>query len=140
MAKELKVLTVNSDGTPNPHATIPFSPIDPETGKPMSAVLFTLRPIAPEKWREIVRKHTNRVVNPKSRAMEEVQDSDGAQLEILQFCILGWEGVNGADGKPLPCRDDVKGYLDPELQNEIIQRARRAEAVEAVDASFRQPA
>jgi hypothetical protein len=31
-----------------------------------------------------------------------------AQCEMFKHCLVGWENVVGADGKPIPCTDEVK--------------------------------
>lgn len=146
MAKALRMHSVLSDGQPNPDAIIEHTLVDPDTGRPYAgddgqpSVVIVLRPLSHDEWRRIVRKHTQRLPNKRTRAMEEVTDWDAVQDDATSRVILSWRGILGADDKPLVCNDDTKRALDGELKNELVARAMRPEGVDASDESFREPA
>jgi hypothetical protein len=50
---------------------------------------------------------------PLSQAVTVIQDgglriSGAEQCRLFKHCLVAWEGVVGADEKPLPCTDEVK--------------------------------
>jgi len=144
MARLFKINTVNSDGTDaDQDKLIDFEVIDPSTSKPFRgengdpSVVITLRPISQGKYREVTADHTERLLNKKSRAMEEVTDWDAVQDDLVIWAIQSWKGIIGADDKPLQCVLDAKLGLPGDLKNELIQRALQGEAVDQSAASFR---
>jgi hypothetical protein len=144
MARLFKIHTVNSDGTDaDQDKLIPFEVIDPSTSKPFRgeggepSVVILLRPISQAKYREVCAENTERLLNKKSRAMEEVTDWDAVQDDLIPFTVQSWTGIIGADDKPLQCVLDAKIGLPGDLKNDLIQRALQGEAVDQTAAAFR---
>lgn len=143
MARIFKLNTVNSDGTSAEEKLIDFPVIDPNTGKPFvdddgkPSVVITIRPISQQKYRQVEQHRTERRLNKKTRAMEEVTDWPAVQDDLIEYAIRSWIGIVGADDQPLQCVLDAKLGLPGELKNELIQRAMQGEAVDASAASFR---
>ncbi len=140
----LKLHTVNADGTPAAaDKTIRFEVVDPATSKPYAdedgkpSVVITLRPITQQKYRQVEASHTEKVLNKRSRAMEDVTDWAGVQDELIGFAVQSWTGILGADDQPLQCVLDAKLGLPGDLKNELIQRAMQGESVDVTAASFR---
>jgi hypothetical protein len=143
MARVFKLNSVNSDGTEVAHdKTIDFTVIDPSTSKPFvgedgkPSVVITLKPISQGKYRQVVAGRTERILNKKTRAMEDQTDWDAVQDDLVAFSVQSWVGVIGADDKPLQCVLDAKVGLPGDLKNELVQRAMQGEAVDPA-ASFR---
>jgi hypothetical protein len=144
MARLFRVNTVNSDGTDvAADKTITFEVIDPSTSRPFvdeagkPSVVITLRPISQGRYRQIVQGRTERMLNKKTRAMEEVTDWDAVQDDLAGFAIVSWVGIMGADDLPLQCVLDAKLGLPGDLKNELVQRAMQGEAVNSTAESFR---
>lgn len=141
MARLFKINSVNSDGS-DADKSIDFEVLDPSTSKPFvgedgkPSVVITLRPISPAKYRLIVGEHTERVLNKKTRAMEDVTDWDNVQDALVVYAVQAWKGIIGADDKSLECCIDAKVGLPGDLKNELVQRAMQGEAVDPA-ASFR---
>ena len=143
MARAFKINSVNGDGSAvAADKTIPFLVVDPATNKPFvgddgqPSVVITLRPISQTKYRQICQEHTERLLNKKTRAMEEVTDWDAVQDALVAYAVQAWTGILGADDHPLQCVLDAKLGLPGDLKNEIVQRASQGEAVNPA-ASFR---
>ena len=142
MARAFKVNTVNSDGTAAEERLIDYQVIDPQTNKPFvdehgkPSVVITLRPISQQRYRQIEAQHTERRLNKKSRAMEDVTDWPAVQDELIAYTVQHWRGILGADDQPLQCVLDAKLGLPGDLKNDVIQRAMQGEAVDTA-ASFR---
>jgi hypothetical protein len=143
VARLFKINSVNSDGTAiDKDKTIEFQVIDPSTSKPFvgedgkPSVVITLRPITQAKYREIVADNSERMLNKKTRAMEDITDWDAVQDALVAFSIQGWTGVLGADDKALQCVYDAKVGIPGDLKNELVQRAMQGEAVDPAQ-SFR---
>lgn len=143
MGKLFKINAVNSDGTAvSGDKTIEFLVVDPSTSKPFlgedgkPSVVMTLRPISNGKYRQVVAENTERILNKKSRQMEDQTDWDQVQDDLVSHAIVGWSGVIGADDLPLQCVLDAKLGLPGELKNELVSRAMQGEAVDS-SASFR---
>jgi hypothetical protein len=144
MARLFRVNTVNSDGTDvAADKTIAFEVIDPSTNRPFvddhgkPSVVITLRPISQGKYRQIVAGRTERLLNKKTRAMEDVTDWDAVQDDLAAYAVMGWTGIVGADDLPLQCVLDAKIGLPGDLKNELVQRAMQGEAVNTAADSFR---
>lgn len=143
MGRAFKINSVNSDGsTVAADKTIEFQVIDPSTNRPFlgddgqPSVVITLRPISQGKYRQVCQEHTERLLNKKTRAMEEVTDWEAVQDALVVYAVQRWTGVLGADDLPLQCVLDAKLGLPGDLKNEIVQRASQGEAVNPA-ASFR---
>lgn len=142
MGKLFRVNTVNSDGSEAGDRTIPFEVIDPSTSKPFMgddgkpSVVILLRPISQSKYRQIQAENTERVLNKKTRSMEDITNWDAVQDECVVYAIQSWSGVIGADDRPLQCVHEAKVGLPGDLKNELVQRSMQGESVDAA-ASFR---
>jgi hypothetical protein len=78
---------------------------------------------------------------PLSMASFTVKDdglvfSQAEQCRMFKHALVGWEGVVGADGQPLPCTDEVKQKifdfgLAPELVEFVMAKAREFREVKA---------
>jgi hypothetical protein len=143
MARVFKLNSVNSDGSDVAgDRTIAFEVIDPSTSKPFvdedgkPSVVITLKPISQSKYKLVVQGQTERVLNKKTRAMEDQTDWDKVQDDLIAYTVQSWKGILGADDQPLQCVLDAKVALPGDLKNEIVQRAMQGEAVDPA-ASFR---
>lgn len=140
MARQFKIHSLNSDGTETDRS-IEFEVIDPSTNKPFvengkPSVIIMMRPISPSKYREVVSDHTERVLNRKTRAMEDQTDWDAVQDALTVYAVQSWRGIIGADDKPLDCVHDAKLGLPGDLKNELVQRAMQGASVDT-EQSFR---
>jgi hypothetical protein len=119
--------------------------VDASTSKPFvgedgqPSVVLTLKPISQSKYRQIVNDRTERLLNKKTRQMEDSTDWDKVQDDLVSFSIQSWKGLVGADDQPLQCVLDAKLALPGDLKNELVSRAMQGESVDS-QASFRQPA
>ena len=142
MSRVFKIHAINSDGSDAEEKLIPFPIVDEATGKPYldeqgePEILILLRPISPAKYRQVEQQHTERRLNKKTRAMEDVTDWAAVQDELVAYAVQSWTGIVGADDKPLECVYDAKIGLPGDLKNDLIKRASQGEAVNAA-ASFR---
>lgn len=141
MAKLFRITSVNGDGT-EAEKLIPFEVTDPSTSRPFvddhgkPSVVITLKPVSPSKYRQIVADHTERMLNKRTRQMEDVTDWDAVQDALCVYAVQTWTGIIGADDKPLDCCYDAKVGLPGDLKNDIVQRAMQGESVDPA-ASFR---
>jgi hypothetical protein len=146
VGKLFKINAVNSDGSEiAKDKTIEFVVVDASTSKPFvgedgqPSVVLTLKPISQSKYRQIVNERTERLLNKKTRQMEDATDWDKVQDDLVSFSIQSWKGLVGADDQPLQCVLDAKLALPGDLKNELVSRAMQGESVDS-QASFRQPA
>jgi hypothetical protein len=141
MGKLFRITSVNGDGT-DANTLIEFEVIDPGTSRPFvdehgaPSVVITLKPVSPTKYRQIVGDHTERMLNKRTRQMEDVTDWDAVQDALCVYAVQAWRGLIGADDKPLDCCYDAKVGLPGDLKNDIVQRAMQGESVDP-EASFR---
>lgn len=142
MGRLLKIHAINSDGSEATEKLIPFAVSD-ETGKPYvdaqgkPEIVIMLKPISPSTQREIEQQYTERRLNKKTRAMEDVTDWNAVQDALVNYTIQSWTGIVGADDLPLACVYDAKLGLPGDLKNDLIKRAMQGEAVSNSAASFR---
>jgi hypothetical protein len=139
----LKLNTVNSDGSTNDRAEIPVEIFNPETGNVIATIWVTGATQA--EWRQIQKTHTKPERNPTTRQMERVTDHTAAAVELLKRHILRWNGVIGADDKPLPVLPVVIERLDPRTQTQCFEAIIGAEykdddLPEVREESFQKPA
>jgi hypothetical protein len=136
VGKVFKIHSINSDGTEAEEKLIQFNVTD-DDGKPYldaegkPEIYVMLKPISQAQYREIERSHTKRILNKKTRGMEEQTDWAAVQDEAITYTIQSWHGFVGADDQPLACVYDAKVGLPGDLKAEIIKRALQGEAVNA---------
>ena len=118
---------------------------DPATGEILAAadgtpeVFMRLRPMDEETRSAIVAKHTHleRDPNAPRGALVEFTDVKAANDEIFDATILSWEGIAGADGRPLVCTRQTKLLLDVGIRGQVMRKAFGSEVAEVLAASFR---
>lgn len=139
----LKLHTITSDGSTGTGEPITITVINPETHQPMEGVTITLDPATPKEWRELQKKHRKPEVNPATRGVDYVVDTDAACDALLSVKIRGWSGIIGADDKPLPVLPAVIERLDPRVKAQAFGAVLGAEFTDSPEvraASFREPA
>lgn len=73
---------------------------------------YEIRPISVDRYTEFQKRCTSRVPNRSSRAMEDVVDHQKLRDLVLDFVLIGWEGI--LDGTtPAPCSDLAKKKMLP---------------------------
>lgn len=60
--------------------------------------------------------------------------SGSDRCKVFKYCLTDWENVVGADGKPLPCTDEVKQKLfdfnlNPKLIMFVMEKSRQFEKI-----------
>lgn len=143
--RALKLYTMKSDGSkPDEDTEVTLEVKDPESGKPFRdeetgepCVTITCRPITKAKHRQTVQRNTEKVLNPKSRAMEESIDWDGVQDDLVDYAILRWTGLVGSDDKVLQCVSEAKRALPGELSNEVVKISSGGQGVDVSPEMFR---
>lgn len=136
----LRLVTMNSDESTVPAATRTVSLLDPDTGRPLTGVTAVVAMISTETYREIEMRH--REPDRSSGKVEWKVDMKSTTEELLTLAVQRWDGVIGADNKPIPVNGKVLQHLDFLNAAHLAGIARTpAEALDAevVAASFRQP-
>lgn len=103
---------------------------------------YTLRALTKVKYREVIRRHTRKVPNRATRAMEDQTDHEAVSDELLDYALVDWTGVV-AGGVTAPCTTENKNILDPRRQSAILDAAGLNQIQEAPARkaeSFREPA
>jgi hypothetical protein len=141
--KVLRLARVNGNGTEMPE-TVTLVLKNPVTGDPIlnddgtPAVFVTLKPMTEEQRKAIVGSHTTTEKDPNGgRGLFEKTDADAANDEILDRSIVSWEGIAGADDRPLVCTPGTKRLLDGYIKAQITKKLFGSEVVEVLAASFR---
>jgi hypothetical protein len=105
---------------------------------------YTLRPLTTEKHREIVRLHTRKEPDRRTRAMQDVTDWAAVTDDLVDYVVASWIGIlDGAE--PAACTRENKMRLDAPTKDALLERAGLNEIVKPRDAedreaSFRQSA
>lgn len=111
---------------------------DPATNEEIEGVVAVLHPMGEDERRAIVATHTKLEKDPSGgKGLYEFTDLRAANDEIFCRSIVTWEGIAGADDRPLVCTDATKLLLDASLRAQINRKLFGAEAVEVLAASFR---
>lgn len=103
---------------------------------------YTIRPLTREVRKRVVKEHTTRQANPRTRAMEDRVDAEAIGLALLDYALVGWSGILW-QGQPAPCEKDYKLKLDEVRLSAILEQAGLSRIVDAEAArgeSFRSPA
>lgn len=69
---------------------------------------YTLRPLTRDVWREIKKRHTTRVRNKRTGALDTEIDWEAFNDDLLDHVVIGWSGVVLSHGEPAPCTRDLK--------------------------------
>lgn len=136
----MKLRSVNADGSQNTETEFDLDLVDPD-GRPYEYPVSVRCRMVPEQVRkDFERKGATWVKNQHTRGM--VQQVDWQEVTNLTVCwaVLSWEGVFGADDKPLVCTDATKRELPNHAKLQIVERVATTEAARATAASFREPA
>lgn len=133
----LRLNRVNSNGSAVDTA-IRLTLKDPITNEDLEGVVVVLDPMTEDERRAIVAAHTNKEKDPSGgRGLFEFTDVKAANDEIFCKSIASWEGIAGADDRPLVCTDQTKLLLDATIRAQINRKLFGAEAVEVLAESFR---
>jgi hypothetical protein len=137
----LKIHAINSDGTANLDAVITVPILDVGKTAPTGASVV-VRPITSKEYNAELRKRRKYEKNPETRQMEPTYDHVTTTDHFLADRIVSWEGLQGADGKPLPVTKAVIELLPPWIKEQVITGALGGASVEAdaAEASFPEPA
>lgn len=124
----------------NADEVFPVRESDLELAMPLDKqTVYYLRPITVEQVREIQRRNTRQVPNRRTHRKDDVVDDEAAANEVLDVCIVRWEGVTD-NGQPATCDLAHKLLLPSEIQVALVQLAQIGQvSPEAQAASFRQP-
>jgi len=85
---------------------------------------FTVEPNTKEESQGIIKQnsYTEKVETPmgKSDKYEEKVDWIGVHADNIDSQVVAWDGIEGGDGKPLPCNSENKRALAMCKENEHI--------------------
>lgn len=142
-APALRLVTINSDQSPVLGPTRVVTLLNPDTLRPLAGVTVTLRVLGREACEAIDLKH--RVPDKSSGRVEMKVDQKAAMLEVLFEAVVSWQGIVGADNKPLPVVGATLKALDQYNQAHLAGAARTPSEIveldaEVVEASFRESA
>lgn len=139
----LRLNRVNGDGRPRT-GLIDLVVKDPVTGEELRepdgspAVVLKLHPMLDDERAAIVKTHTRLERDPGGgRGLFEFTDQSAVADEIMCKAIDSWDGLVGADDRPLVCTDQTKVLLDAFLRVQVTRKLFGAEAVEVLAESFR---
>jgi hypothetical protein len=84
---------------------------------------YLIKPIGVDRYTEFEKRCTKRTPNKHSRAMEDVVDRETLRDMVLDFVLIGWEGI--LDGTtPVPCEGvERKKKLPGIIIGMIVERA-----------------
>lgn len=113
---------------------------DTELGVPNGDkdVRYTMRPLTRDVYKRVIKPHTSKKPNPRTRQMEDVVNAEAAQEDLIDTVLVGWTGIV-YDGQPAPCDREMKLKLDPFRIGALLEKAGLSQVVEEGDqtASFR---
>lgn len=105
---------------------------------------YTIRVIPPRKYKELQDRHTKFVINKATHRKEPVVDDEAFSADLLDYLLVGWEGVLYASTKaPVPCTRETKtACITGQRVAALLKRAsiNETEAQAARRASFRRAA
>ena len=85
---------------------------------------FTTEPNTKDESQELIKRntYTEKVETPmgKSDKYEEKVDWIGVHADNIDSQVVAWDGIEGGDGKPLPCNSENKRALAMCKENEHI--------------------
>ena len=112
----------------------------PDVTQADPSVVYTVRPLGTEKFRELHRAHTKKVLNKRTGQREDDHDAEGFADAVCDFVLVGWVGVVD-HGEPAPCTRENKMRLDGQVKTGLIAVAglNRLDADDTAR-SFRPPA
>jgi hypothetical protein len=140
----LTLPNVRSDGSVDDAATVDVIIRHPNTGDPTGMVVQVQIAPMDEVYRmaRACRKHEK---NPATRAVTQVTDGVELQKRLLARFVRSWTGLQGSDGKALPCIPSVMDALPEWVADQITEGIRGVPVdgptvAEVHDASFRESA
>jgi hypothetical protein len=99
--------------------------------------VYYIRSITVPKGRELSKKCTTKERDPQSHRLYDAVDSQRLQNEMLDYCLVRWEGITGNP----ECTLENKLVLPPAVIAAIVDRAQIGQVTaEEKAASFRQSA
>lgn len=139
----LQLSNVRSDGSVDDAATVDVVIRHPHTGEP-TGMVATVTLAATDEFYKLCRKFRRTERDPVSRQMQQNVDGVKVQQAMLEAHVKSWSGLNGADGKPLPCQASVLAALPEWIRDQMTEAIRGIPVdpspAEVRDESFREPA
>lgn len=141
--RALRLNRVNGDGRPVT-GEIVLVVKDPATNEEMRepdgspAVTIRLRAMDDAERASVVESFKTFEKDPNGgRGLFEVVDQGKVADEIMRRAITSWDGLVGADDRPLVCTAQTKVLLDAFLRVQVTRKLFGFEAVEVLAESFR---
>ena len=137
----MKLRSVYADGSRNEDTEFDLE-VNGSDGLPYDdpPVVIHCRMVPPSVRKNAEKQSRGYVKNPSTRGMQLETDWEHAVDLQIQYAVISWEGVLGADDKPLVCTDETKVHLPPHIKAQILEAAVTTEAADVTAASFREPA
>lgn len=134
---------VTEDGVKD-DAEVTVTIYHPRTGQPTGATVWVQVATQAELY-DLARKCRRHEVEPGTRQMRQTVDGVKVQQLAMARFVRRWKGVQGADGKDLPCIPAVLNALPEWMADQITDGIRgvtsdEPDAAEVRDAGFREPA
>lgn len=142
--RALRMNNLRSDGRPNTEPIV-LVVRDPSTNEPMvdektgaPEVTITLQPMSDDERKQIVADRTTPQRDPNGgRGLYELTDHVEVTNDVLRKAVTSWDGIIGADDRPLVCNQQTVVLIDSSLKAQITRKLFGAEAVEVAAESFR---
>lgn len=139
----LKIRPVRGDGQAADGDLFDVVVRDPATNLPLEDVSVRCRVVSKARARMLAQQYQERVPDPQTRTMvwrykDQSAGADQATDALLAEAIVGWQGIIGADDRPLVCTPATIAALDDRVKAQLVIAIFGAEVVE--DASFRESA
>ena len=139
----LQLSHVTEDGA-SETAVVAVTIYHPRTGQPTGAVAWVQVATQDEMY-ALAKKCRRHEVDPGTRQMRQSVDGVKVQQLLMAKFVKRWEGLVGADGKPLPCVPAVMAALPEWVADQITEGIRgipaspdEPDADEVRAASFRE--
>lgn len=144
MARVLRVQQVHADGSSAADKPFPYYPDVDVHGKPYcdetgrAWIEISLRPVTKEQYAYFIKARTTHAPDASGAIVERI-DWKAVNADVVEYAVVSWRGIVGADDKALVCIAATKRVLDEVIQQQIRNRAIFAQPAEVAAASFREP-
>jgi hypothetical protein len=103
---------------------------------------YTLRPLLIDTYRDIVKQHTEYVINKRTHQRDPKTNWEATADALIDYVLLDWSGIHH-HGEPVPCDRAWKLRLDAARRDALLEKAGYNEvarpAAEVKQESFREP-
>ena len=132
----MRLRSLNADGSQSSEQEFDLSIKDADGALYDPPVTIRCRLVPSAQRKTFERQSVEFVKNPVTRGMQKETNYEAVADLMMQAAVISWEGIDGADGKPLICSEQTKPHLPSHVKVQVLESVSSTEAAAGSPASF----